>query len=403
VSNGLTLLIDPVPHVRSASFAISVQAGCAYEPADRSGLASLTLDLMTRGAGSRDNRALNQALDSLGVDRSESNGVMTLGLSARMLARNLHQVLTIYADIVRRPLLPENELEPVRQLARQEIASLADDPQSRVMIELRRNYLPEPLGRNPDGTEAGIEATTIDDVRRHWERFIRPNQTIISIAGNVDVPAVRAWVEDLFGDWKATDVPELAIQDTPPKSQHIQEVIEQTQIAWAYPSVPMTHPDYYAAKGAVGILSSGMSSRLFTNVREAHGLCYAITASLTLTRGRGDVIGYTAGEPHNAQELLDRTLHEFRRLGDGIEEEELARVKARLKAGAVMSLESTAARASANLHDWYFLGRVRSLTEVQQAIDGLTSSAIIDHLRRFPPRNFTIVTLGPEPLKWDPS
>lgn len=400
--NGLTLLAERMPHVRSAAFYISLRAGCSYEPADRRGLASMTLDLMTRGAGTRDNRALNQALDALGVDRGENAGVMALELSATLLARDLAKALAIYADIVRRPTLPENELEAVRQLAFQDLASLADEPQSRVMVELRRCYFPEPLGRDPRGNVEGIEAVRIDDIARYWQQFVRPDETIISIAGNINWPEVRDQIEQWFGDWTAKPVSPPPVQEMLPRSQHLTEDIDQTQIAIAYPSVPMNHPDYYAARGAVGILSSGMSSRLFTNVREAYGLCYAISANLAMLRDRGAVFCYTAGEPHNAQELLDRTLHELRRLADGIDEEELDRVKAGLKSAMIMRMESTSARAASNLADWFHLGRVRSLGEVQHAIDSLTPAAIVEHLRRYPPKNFTIVTIGPEPLNGTP-
>ncbi len=400
LENGLTLLVERIPHVRSASFSISLQAGCAYEPADRRGLASMVVDLMTRGAGPRDNRELNQTLDALGVDRSESAGVMRLDFSASMLARDLSKTLEIYADIIRRPQLPERELEPVRSLALQELESLADDPPGRLLVELRRSYLPPPIGRDYRGDLEGVRSITIQDVRHYWQRYVRPEETIISIAGNVDGPSLRDQVEQLFGDWSAGPIPPIQLEKWTPQSQHVSEDVKQTQIGIVYSSVPMSHPEYYAARGAVGVLSSGMSSRLFTNVREAHGLCYAIGATLWLFKDRGAVVCYTAGEPHNAQELLDRTLHELRRLPEGVEEEELDRVKAGLKSALIMKLESTSARASGNVTDWYFLGRIRSLSEVQQEIDSLTPRAIVEHLQRFPPTNFTIVTLGPEPLKW---
>lgn len=401
LENGLTLLVEQIPHVRSASFSISLQAGCAYEPANRRGLAGIVLDLMTRGAGPRNNRELNQALDALGVDRSETAGVMRLEFSASMLARDLPRALELYADIIRRPHLSERELEPVRNQALQDLESLADDPPGRLLVELRRCYFPEPISRDSRGDVEGVRSVTIDDVREYWKKFFRPRDAIVSIAGNVDWLHLRDQVEELFGDWPSESIPALNIEETPPRSRHIQEEVDQTQIGIAYPSVTMDHPEYYAARGAVGVLSDGMSSRLFTNVREAYGLCYAIRATLGLFKDRGAVVCYTAGEPHNAQELLNRTLHEIRRLPEGVEEDELDRVKAGLKSALIMKLESTAARAAANSSDWYLLGRVRTLNEIQSAIDSLTPQAIVEHLRRHPPKNFTIVTLGPQPLQWN--
>jgi predicted Zn-dependent peptidase len=396
--NGLTLIGERMPHVRSAAVSFSLRGGCAFESESRRGLAGIVLDLTTRGAGSRDNRAFNSALDALGVDRSESCGVMTVELGAALLARDLPAALELYADMLRRPHLPAAELEPARNLALQDIQGLEDDPQSRVMVELRRRYFPDPLGRDHRGTEAGVSAVTIDDVRNYWQRYFQPSGLIMSVAGDIDWPALVELTKRLFGDWKANPVPYPKIPGTPPTSAHLAEELDQTQIAIAYPSVTLSHPDYYAARGAVGVLSEGMSSRLFTEVREKYGLCYAIRAVLNPLRDRGAIVCYTAGEPHNAQELLDRTLHELRRIADGVDNEELDRVKAGLKSSLIMKQESTAARAGSNSSDWYFLGRVRPLNEIQAAIDGLTPAMIADHLRRFPPKNFTVVTIGPSPL-----
>jgi predicted Zn-dependent peptidase len=221
---------------------------------------------------------------------------------------------------------------------------------------------------------------------------------ILSVAGDIDWPKLKDQVSRLFADWRGEALPKPKINERPPQSAHLSEQVDQTQIGIAYPSVTIGHSDYYAARGAVGVLSEGMSSRLFTNVREAHGLCYAIRAALSPLKDRGAVICYTAGEPPNAQELLDRTVHELRRLADGIEDEELDRVKAGLKSALIMKQESTSARAGSNSADWYFLGRVRPLSEIQAAVEALTPAKIIEHLRRYPAKDLTVVTLGPEAL-----
>lgn len=397
-SNGLTLLVEHMPHVRSAAFTFAVRGGCAYETSAERGLAGIMLDLMTRGAGSRDNRQLNDALDALGVDRSESTGVMLLYLGGSTLSRNLAPALDLYADMLRRPNLPEEELEPASKLALQDIQGLEDEPQSKVMVELRKRYYPDPLGRDHRGTVEGVTSATIAAVRRYYDRHVQPDGLILSVAGDVDFATIKEQAGWLFADWKANPAPEPKPGADHPASAHIPHELDQTQIALAYPSVPMDDPEFYAARGAVGVLSEGMSSRLFTEVREKYGLCYAIGARFETMRGRGTVVGYTAGRPEKAQELLDRTLHEFRRLAEGIEDEELQRVKAGLKASLIMRQESTGARAGGNAADWYMLGRIRPLEEIHARIDALTPAKIMEHLRKFPPKDFTIVTLGTAPL-----
>jgi predicted Zn-dependent peptidase len=163
--------------------------------------------------------------------------------------------------------------------------------------------------------------------------------------------------------------------------------------------VPIGHADYYAAMGAVNVLSGGMSSRLFTHVREERGLCYSVWATYQTFKDRASVIAYAGTTAERAQETLDVTLRELKRLREGVEEDELDRVRAGLKSSLIMAEESTSSRAGSLASDWYYLGRVRSTEEIQKAIDGLTPKAILDHVERHPAKDFCIVTLGPQPLK----
>jgi predicted Zn-dependent peptidase len=398
-ANGLTLLAERMEHVRSAAFTFLVPAGCVYDPPRHAGLASVLADLITRGAGQRDSRALTLALDNLGVDRGERASQFHLRFGAATLARNLPAALDIYADILRRPHLPADELEAVQELALQNLAGIEDEPQHKMFIELRRHHYPPPLGHDPSGTEEGIESLTIDAVRSHYRRLFQPRSTILSVAGNVAWEPLRDQVGQLFGDWQAAAEPALTLGKPLAPTAHVAKETAQTQIGVAYPSVPISHPDYYSARGAVNVLSGGMSSRLFTEVREKRGLCYSVGATYQTFKDRASILCYAGTTNERAQETLDVLLAEVRRLADGVEDEEVERVKAGLKSALIMAEESTGSRASTLASDWYFLGRVRSFDEMQATINALTPAAIVDYARRFPPRDLTVVTLGPKALR----
>lgn len=395
----MTLLAERMEHVRSAALNFLVPAGCVYDPPKNLGVASVLAELITRGAGELDKQQLTLALDSLGLDRDESVGSMHMRFWGATLARNLPAALCRYADILRRPHLPQEELEPVQALALQDIQSLEDEPRQKVLIELRRRHYPPPLGQDRRGTKEGIESLTPKTIRNHYEKLFGPNGTILSVAGNVDWEPLRDLVEELFGDWQAIPEPALSLGSQPARHEHLSKDTTQTQIGIAYPSVPVSHADYYAAQGAVQVLSGGMSARLFTEVREKRGLCYAVWASYSTFKDRASIICYAGTTNERAQETLDVTLAELKRLQDGIEDEEVARVQAGLKSSLIMQEESTSARAGSLSSDWYYLGRVRSFDEIQSAINGLTPAGIVAHLRRYPPRDFTIVTLGPKSLQ----
>src|SRR3954454_25402622 len=136
-----------------------------------------------------------------------------------------------------------------------------------------------------------------------------------------------------------------------------------------------------------------MGARLFTEIREKEGLCYSVGASYQPMKDRGSVIAYAASLNHQAQRTLDKLLEELQRLPRGIEDEEVARVRVGLKTSLIMQQESTSARATSLASDWYYLGRVRPFEEIESAINGLSVAGIIDHLRRHPPTDFSVVTL----------
>lgn len=397
--NGLTVLAERMEHVRSAALNVLVPAGCVYDPPHHPGLASVLSDMLLRGAGERSSREITLALDNLGVDRDLGVGSLHMRFWGATLSRNLPAALEIYADVLRRPHLPPRELPAVQALALQDLQSLEDEPRQKVLIELRRQHYPAPLGQDRRGTPEGIGGLSTEVVRKHYERYFQPRGMIVSVAGNIDWKPLREQVARLFGDWEPSPPPELKLRKKPPPRKHIAKQTTQTQIGIAYPSVPIGHVDYYAALGAVNVLSGGMSARLFTEVREKRGLCYAVWASYETYKEQATVLCYAGTTNERAQETLNVTLGELHRLQEGIQTDEVERVQAGLKSALIMQEESTSQRARTLASDWYYLGRVRSFDEIAHAINTLSPKKIVSHVRRFPPRDFTIVTLGPKPLR----
>lgn len=397
--NGLTLLAEPMRSLESAAFTILVPAGSAHDPADRLGLSNFVCEMALRGAGERDGRQFVNDLDVLGVERGESVSDSHTCYSGATVADNLPAALTLYADLLRRAHLPAEKLEAGRQVVLQELRSVEDEPAHKLMQELRRMSFPPPYGRPPQGELPGVQAATIDEIRDGYRRLYRPNGAILGVAGAVRWEALKDLVGELLGDWP--QAPEAALEILPADGapRHFPYQANQTQIGVSYPSVPYRHPEYYRASASVGVLSSGMSARLFTEVREKRGLCYSVFASYYSTRDHGGVLCYAGTSADRAQETLDVTVAELRRLAEGIEEDELQRLKARVKSSLIMQQESSAARTAAIVRDWYHLGRVRTLEEVSAIIDGLTREQINDYLRANPPREFTVATLGPSPLE----
>jgi predicted Zn-dependent peptidase len=395
----MVLVGEPTASVESAAFSFLLPAGCSHDPVERAGLASLTSEMTLRGAGPRDSRAWLSDLENLGVERGESVGVAQATFSGATLRDNLFAALGLFADLIRRPHLPPDQLEAGRSTCLQELRSVDDEPSHKLMIELRRRRYPDPWGRSSLGDDAGLRAISISDIRAFHQQYYRPRGTILAIAGNFDWRRLCDHVEQLFGDWESVEAGEPMGTNGQPAGQHIPYESNQSHVGIAYPTIPYKHPDYFQAWAAVGVLSSGSSSRLFTEVREKRGLCYTVHASLHTQRDRASVLCYAGTTAERAQETLNVTLAELQRLGEGIQQSELDRLKARIKSALIMQQESTSARSGALARDWYHLGRARSLDEVGQLVDALSADTINRFLKANPPRDLLVVTLGPQPLE----
>lgn len=397
--NGLMLIVEEMKDVQSAAFTCLVPAGSIFEPEGQNGNGSFLCDWLTRGAGDRDSRELSAALDNLGLQHNEHIGSQHVSFGGATIATRLPDSIRIYSDVIRRPHLPEDEFDAVRDGIEQSLKSLEDEPQRKATIELRRRSFTHPWSRPVDGTLEDLPNITVDTVRNHYTSLFRPNDCIIGIAGNVDVMEMIDVVGEAFGDWQAKTPAKVTPGGTGPKRDFIQHESSQTHIGVAYDSVSYPDPDYYTAWAAVSVLSGGMSARLFTEIREKRGLCYSVYASQAAMKHEGRVLCYAGSSNDRAQETLDVLLQELKKLGDGIQEEELARCKARAKSSLIMQQESTGSRAGSIARDWFLLGRVTTLQEVRDRVDELTVPMLLDYVHRKPAQDFTVLTIGPKALE----
>lgn len=399
LDNGLVLAAEAMPWLESAAFALLLPGGCARDPADRLGLANLTCEMVQRGCGSRSSRQFIEDLEMLGADTSAAVLPSHTTFAGAMPSESLHEVLSIYTDVARRPHLAPDQLEDARQVCLQEIHAAEDDLAQTTMTELRQRHYGDPWGRASHGTAAAVSALQMADVKEHIEHQYRPNEAILSVAGKFDWPALRDHVEALFGDWPVAGPAELRTAEAAGGYHHLHSDSSQTHIGVAYASVPYADAGYMQSRGAVGVLSDGMSSRLFTEIRENRGLVYAVSASCHSLRDRGSVLCYAGTTTERAQETLDVLIAELLRLADGIQEDELHRLKARIKSALIMQQESSTSRSRSIAFDWYHLGRARTLDEVGGLVDGLTRESINAYLAEYPPQNMVAVTLGEKPLE----
>ncbi len=406
LDNGITLLGEFLPGVESVSVSFHVAAGSLcdsvmHSATNRSccGLATLTGELMLRGAGNRNSKQLVASLDNAGVQWSQSVSMSHGSFAGAMVSRQLPEALKIYADILRRPLLDKQQFDPARQVVLQNLAGTEDDPTHRTMLALRKAHYPSPWGLPSEGTTADVNNLQHSDVQDFVTRFIQPQDMIISVAGRLDWLEFTNQMDSLFGDWQGQSREPVTNGDRGKKICHVPYDSQQTHIALAWDVPPYRDPDSLQATAALAVLGGGSSSRLFTEVREKRGLCYSVSAGYQTQRDIAAAMAYSGTTADRAQETLDVMLHEIASLPGTITNEELDRVKARAKSGLVMQQESTAARAGAMARQWFHLGRIRSLAEDLERLDNLTVESIEHWLAQNPLTEVTTVFLGRNPLE----
>lgn len=398
-ANGLTLLAERMPGVKSAAMNLLLPAGGVSDPVGRLGSATVLVEMAMRGAGDRDARALTEHLDDLGLARSSGASLNHTRFTAASLAANVLRGLEVYADVVLRPHLRDDAFGPSRELALNALAGLQDSPQSLSMIRLREIAWPAPYGRNPMGHEEDLEKLTSADVREDHARRYVPHGSILAVAGDVDFDQWRDEVARCFDGWRSREPGALELSPAAERFRFIEQDSQQTHIALACPTAAEPDDDYYLARLAIEVLSGGMSGRLFSEIREKRGLCYSVSASYASAPGIGSVFCYAGTSNERAQETLDALVHELRRLARGATPDELERARIGLKTGTVMSGESSSARASMIARDWFLRGRIRTLDEVLSAIDSVTVDQLNAYLASKPMSEMTTVLIGPRKLE----
>jgi len=398
LKNGMVLLGEPMEAVGSAAFGFMLPSGAAVLDEGCCGAGNVITDWIFRGAGDKNSRQLSDALDGLGLHRGSSVGSSHITIGASLEAGNLAEAIDLYADIILRASLEKEQFELARQLAVDSVLALDDDPRHNVMLKLREQFYPPPLGRSTVGDIDELKALTAERTRKIIKENFNLSQTIFSVAGKYDFEAVCRQIENLFETEDTKELPAFAIGSKASKYKHLHNDGAQVHIGLMTKTVRPADEDYYNARVAISVLSGGMSARLFTEVREKRGLCYAIGARYHGLKEAAGIACYAGTTPEKAQETLDVITAEFNRLSEGISEEEVKRAGIGLKSSLILQSESSSSRAGAVGSDYYILGRVRSLDEIKNKIEQTTADSVLAFLRNNKFEDFTVVTIGPKQI-----
>jgi predicted Zn-dependent peptidase len=372
LANGLRLVTEAMPHVRSVSIGVWLTRGSRHEPAERAGIAHFVEHMLFKGTQSRSAEDIAQQVDSIGGQLDAFTSKEYAGYYIKVLDEHLPLATDILSDLVSRPVFSAEDIEREKKVVLEEIKMVEDTPDDLVHELFAEAYWNgHPLGRPILGTPDSVSDLDQSTLRLYFgDAYVAANFVVVAV-GNLSHDAVRALIEKAFAEVPASG---SAIPVVPPVVSPVVQIrekdLEQSHVCLGTVGLPQNHPDRYAAYALNTVLGGSMSSRLFQNVREKRGLAYAVFSSMSAYQDAGSLSIYAGCGNEAVSELVDVVVAELRRVKrEPMADDELRRAKDHLKGSLMLNLESTSSRMSHHARQEIYRDRADSLDEMLAAIE----------------------------------
>jgi predicted Zn-dependent peptidase len=400
--NGVTVLTERVPTVRSAAVGIWVRSASVHEPRPKMGVSHLLEHMVFKGTERRSAQEIAVALEARGGSLDAYTSRDTTAFQARVLDQDLPRAVDVLTDLVRRPVLRDSDLDLERNVVLEEINTVDDTPDDLVFELSSQALWPEhPYGYSILGTRDTVGALSTGDLKGLHGRAYFPGNCVIAAAGNLnhaqllDLLAKEGWFDgDVVPAGPVAPAHQPAARGV---EQRHEKDTAQTHIVFATEAMPFADPRKFALMVLANVFGGGMSSRLFQRIREELGLAYAVYAYTSFYRGIGSLGTYVGTQPKTAAKAADAIRAEYARLArEGLQGEPLAEAKRQTMGQLVLGLESPTARmyrlAGAPLYGESY----RSLDDLLATVERLTPDEVGQVAAEFfDPARQTVVWLGP--------
>ena len=398
LANGLTVVVERLPHFPSVTAGVWVKGGSRQEPARVNGVSHFIEHLVFKGTPTRTYSEIYRIFDQMGgvLDAFTSREIM--GFYFRVQKAHFPEAFEVLSDMLARPTFPPEELERERGVILEEIKMVNDTPSDLVGdLFLARAFPGHPLGRPIQGTDATVSRVTRNEVRRHYLSMMRPENLVVTATGDTSINEVLAQVEPTLGRL----APRGLSRETPPRFKpgvalFEKDHLEQAQIVVAFPAPSAAAHERYVLMVLANLLGGTMSSRLFTEIREKRGLVYSISAEHAGYRDAG-IFGVQAAASHaTAAKTLLETLKVLADVAHrGILPQELEIAKDNLLGGAILSMESASSRMGRLARNELYFGRQWPVREALSGIQRVTAKALVEQARAlFRPGSALVAVMG---------
>jgi predicted Zn-dependent peptidase len=379
LDNGLRLITETMPHVRSVTIGVWLTRGSRHESDESGGIAHFVEHMLFKGTDTRSAEDIAQAIDSIGGQLDAFTAKEYASYYIKVLDEHLPLAVDLLADIVRRPAFAADEIEREKKVILEEIKMVEDTPDD-LVHELFTQHFWEghPLGRPILGSPETVEALTRDTLLRYFGgAYVAPN-IVISAAGHFEHARVRALVEGAFGDMPSTGEP-FGEEAPRVRTQVVTRAkeLEQSHLCIGTNSYPQSHADRYVSYILNTVLGGSMSSRLFQNIREKRGLAYSVFSGLSAYRDAGNMTIYAGCANEAVGEVIDLAVGELKGMKRApVSDPELRRAKDHLKGSLMLSLENTASRMSHLARQEIYFERHFGLDETLAGVEAVTGDDI---------------------------
>lgn len=378
LKNGVRVVCDPMPGLETLALSVVAGRGAAYEDPARSGWSHLLEHMVFKGAGSRSARDIVEVIENQGGSINAATGYERTSFQVRALKGGLDLGMDVIADLLRRPTLDDADLAREKQVVAQEIAEAADAPDDYVFDLIQRaSWGDHPVGRPILGSDETVNAATVAALSDWRADLYAADRLVIAATGAVEEDELMTAAERAFGDLPATpgaSVPSPAAFVGGPKAEA--RKLEQAHLVFMLPACGAREDDYFALRIFAECLGGGMSSRLFQEAREKRGLAYNIDAYADTYADHGALGIYAGCAAGDAVETAKVCADELLKLADRIEEAELARAKAQLKAHMFMAREQPLSRAEQGAGQVLLFGRLYPPAELAREVDAVTPADV---------------------------
>lgn len=377
LDNGLRVVICPMPHTRSVSVVFFAGAGSCYEPDEEAGISHFIEHICFKGTRKRRSpQLISEAIEGVGGMLNGGTDREVTTYWCKLASEHLELAIDVIVDLLRNPLLRKKDVDKERHVIIEEINMSLDSPQQRVgMLYDELMWPGKPLGRDIAGTKDTVSSITRQQIARFIDKYYRPDNMLVSIAGDIKPAKAVEILSEYVGNWEKGRRPDYIPSASEQKDMRMcveYRDTEQVNLILGVEGLSMFHPDRFILDMLSLILGEGMSSRLFSVIREKMGLAYDIHSYVEHFKNTGLFAVQAGIEPHKIDKAVNAIVEQLETIKVNLSESELRKAREMAKGRLLLSMEN-----SRNVAGWYgaqeiLTGEIFTIDEVTQIIEKIS-------------------------------